>query len=477
MTGERSAGERDPAATLPAAVTELRACEFSGRFGVARVEITPPAGIPARNWGSSTHDVADGVHRPLYATCLSIEGSDGSEVALITADLGWWRSREDEAELREATLQQTGLRGDQLILHPSHTHAAPPTARELAQQDGGHIIVEYREALIESFVEIVRAARANRCEATLTWTRGSCQLAMDRNYRSPQDGGVLCGPNPGVPADDYLLVGRVAEDASGAPLAVLVNYACHPTSLGGANRLISPDYVGALRELVEAQWGGVCLFLHGASADTTPRRSFEEDAAAADQNGRELGYATLAALTSMLPPRTALAFDRVEQSGTALAIWAPRPAQPSRILRSRRVTLRLPLQPMPTRAELERQLHECGNDYARERVRRKLMLRDTVGDGPLCDFVCTILRLGDSFIVGTPAEAYTSFQASVRARFPASSIAVLNIVNGYLSYLPPQSEYELKTYQARVALFAPGSTELVLQATVEAIQELLDSAG
>lgn len=462
MTGER--------------MTELRACEFRGRFGIARAEITPPAGIPARNWGSSTHDVADGVHRPLFATCLSIEGSDGLELALVTADLGWWRSREDEAELREATVRQTGLRPEQLMLHPSHTHAAPPTARELAQQAGGHLIVGYREALIEAFVKIVRQARAERRDATLTWTRGSCRLAMDRNYRSPQDGGVLCGPNPGAPADDYLLVGRVAEDASGAPLAVIVNYACHPTSLGGANRLISPDYVGALRELVEAQWGGICLFLHGASADMTPRRSFEADAAVADQNGRELGYSTLAALTSMWPPRTALAFDKVEQSGTALAIWAPRPAEPSRVLRSRRVTLRLPLQPMPSRADLERQLRECRDDYARERVRRELMLRDTVGEGPLCDFVCTIFQLGDSFIVGTPAEAYTSFQASLRARFPATSIAVLNIVNGYLSYLPPQSEYELKTYQAKVALFAPGSTELVLQAVAEAIQELLDSS-
>lgn len=457
-----------------AAMTELCPAEFRGRLGVARTEITPPAGIPARNWGSSTHEFAEGVHRPLYATCLSFEEA-GLELALVTADLGWWRSRDDEAELREAILRQAGLRPEQLILHPSHTHAAPPTARELAQQPGGHHIIEYRAALSDAFVKVVQQARVGRRDATLTWTRGLCQLAMDRNYRSP-DGGTLCGPNPGVPADDSVLVGRVTDDASGAPLAVLVNYACHPTSLGGANRLISPDYVGSLRELVETHWGGTCIFLHGASADTTPRRSFEADAAVADQNGRELGYATLAALTSMLPPRTTLAFERVEQSGTALAIWTPQPREPSRTLRSRQVTLRLPLLPMPTRAELEQQLGGCVDNYARERLRRKLMLRETVGDGPLCDLVCTVFQIGNSFIVGTPAEAYTSFQVVLRARFPETRIAVLNIVNGYLSYLPPQSEYELNTYQAKVALFAPGSTELVLQAVGDAIQELVDSS-
>ena len=34
-------------------------------------------------------------------------------------------------------------------------------------------------------------------------------------------------------------------------VAVVVNYACHPTTLAWQNTLISPDYPGALRELVE----------------------------------------------------------------------------------------------------------------------------------------------------------------------------------------------------------------------------------
>ena len=37
----------------------------------------------------------------------------------------------------------------------------------------------------------------------------------------------------------------------GRTLGTIVNYACHPTTLAWQNTLVSPDYVGALREVVE----------------------------------------------------------------------------------------------------------------------------------------------------------------------------------------------------------------------------------
>ena len=39
-------------------------------FGVARRDVTPPVGIYARSWGAATHEVAEGIHRPLTATAV-----------------------------------------------------------------------------------------------------------------------------------------------------------------------------------------------------------------------------------------------------------------------------------------------------------------------------------------------------------------------------------------------------------------------
>ena len=55
----------------------IRDSEFAGIVGVARADITPPAGIYARCWGSSTHDIATGVHKPLLATCVVFADAAG----------------------------------------------------------------------------------------------------------------------------------------------------------------------------------------------------------------------------------------------------------------------------------------------------------------------------------------------------------------------------------------------------------------
>ena len=453
----------------------LRHSELASRIGVARAPITPPPGIHARLWGSARHDIAIGVHQPLLATCVFFLGEHGSgPLALLALDLSWWRSVRDELELRQAMLDATGLEPHQLILHVSHTHAAPSTAPELTERPGGHLIPAFRDQIRTTCIQLITEARAAAVPATLSWATGTCRLAFRRDFVSPEDGSVVVGLNPAAPADDTLLVGRVA-DADGRILATLVNYACHPTSLGGANQLISSDYVGAMREVVEHATGAApCVFLHGASGDLTPRRSFGADLEAADQNGREIGYAALATLASMFPPGVCLAYEGIEESGTKLAVWKERHQRPSPMLAGGRHEISLPLLKMPTRQELQDAIAAATEEFMRERLRRKLALRETAGDGELGQFAFTLWRLGDAFLLGLPAEAHSPFQIELRRRFPGVHIAVLNIANGYLSYLPPREDFARDTYQAKVAIYAAGAAEQVLEAVTACMRSALE---
>src|SRR5207244_4779778 len=113
----------------------------------------------------------------------------------------------------------------------------------------------------------------------------------------------VCGFHPNGPADDTVLVAKIVEDG-GRTVASVVNYACHPTTLAWENTLISPDYPGAMREVVEQATGAPCVFLQGASGDLGPREGFVGDPPIADRNGRQLGHAALAALEALPPPGT-----------------------------------------------------------------------------------------------------------------------------------------------------------------------------
>jgi len=232
-----------------------------------------------------------------------------------------------------------------------------------------------------------------------------------------------------------------------------------------------------MRETIEAATGGgECVFLHGASGNQAPRRSFASDVRIADQNGREVGYAALSVLTSMFPPRVSLEFAGVEESGTPLAIWKERSVSAGSVIKARSITVRLAIADLPTRDELKRAIAEATESYMAERLTRRLLARESVGDGSEGDFTFLVWQLGDSFILGTPAEMHTAFQLELRRRFPASSIAVLNIVNGYASYLPPREDYSVGAYPVRVALYGVGSMETVLDAADRTIREMLAAA-
>jgi hypothetical protein len=456
----------------------IRHSEFKGEMGVARADITPPAGIYARSWGSALHDAAEGIHRPLFVTCLFLRGGDPQvELYLLCFDLGWWFDNAHELEIRRSILAKSGIRNEQLITHMGHTHAGPASNLQNVGRKGGDLIPPYRETIVDGAVTVLKAARANAQPAVASFSSGRCDLARNRDLVLDSET-FLCGINPDGPVDDTVLVGRVA-DAQGKIIATMVNYACHPVSLGGGNKLISPDYYGAMREVVERDTGGApCLFLHGASGDMTPLRSYEADTAIADQNGRQLGYAALSALTGMLPPEQELAFDRIEDSGARLGRWSLRPKPASTTLALTVSDTELPYVDLPTEAELMAQIEVCTDRPLKERLERRLMVRRDVGEGKGRKVRTTILEWGDAFLVGAPAEPYSAFQKELRRRFPGHAVLVLNIVNGNVGYLAPAETYDKPgLYQIKISLFRPGCMEQVIDDTAKSMAKLEAANG
>jgi hypothetical protein len=456
---------------MPANV--LKHPEFSGLIGVARMDITPPVGIYSRTWGSAKHDMAEGVHRPLLGSALVLRETDGnSELVFLALDTIVLDSVET-ANIRANLVDQLAIRPDQLIIHPSHSHSAPWLLRKRKDRPGGHLIEPYLDALPAVLIDLVEKARADAGPAILSFAYGRCGLAYNRDAEDPASGRDICGINLSKQADDTVLVGRIAR-ADGTIKATMVNYACHPVSLGGGNRLISPDYIGAMREVMERDTGGApCIFLHGASGDLTPRRSYEAVPEAADQNGRELGYAAMSALSAMFPPGRQLEYQGIEESGTPLGIWrlTDKPKLDTK-LRSHMVQTKLPVMDLPSRQELEADLAKATERFAIERLERSLARRELVGDGKEFGFFFTVWRLGEAFLISTPAECYSQFQIDLRAQFPDSAVAVLNATDGSTSYLPLPSAFKTDVYQARIALYAPDSLARVTKMAAQTMAEL-----
>ncbi len=73
------------------------------------------------------------------------------------------------------------------------------------------------------------------------------------------------------PVDRALTVLRL-DDLSGKPMAILVNFAAHPTSIEAEVLKFSADYAGAMKATIEKEMGGGAIFMQGAAGDLSTDR-------------------------------------------------------------------------------------------------------------------------------------------------------------------------------------------------------------
>ncbi|MEC5145098.1 hypothetical protein [Chitinophaga sp. 212800010-3] len=453
----------------------LRDPSFKGMIGVGRQDITPPSGIYARNWGAARHETAAGVHLPFTLTAMAFRSSiTEPPLVLISADLGWWKSAADERQLRNGILTALQLQPYQLMCCLTHTHAGPSTFTEDAGKPGGELIAPYLEKVKLAAIKAAGDALQQAVPAVLTWHYGQCDLARNRELPEPGTTRIITGMNPEAPADNTLLVGRICNE-QGALLGTIVNYACHPTTLGAANELLSPDFPGAMRIHVENNTGAPCMFLQGASGELAPAEQYSGNTALAELYGRQLGFAVLSALEAMLPPGKELQFTGVVESGASLAMWEQARYQPSAAIAAEMIMVPLPLKALPSLAEIEEAWAACTDHVIKERLWRQRGIRKTIGEGEVAEMPLWIWRIGDTILAGQPNEAYSFFQQQLREQLKPAVVVVMNIVNGYAGYLPPETAYSRQSYAVWQTPFASGALELLTTTTAAISKRMIQS--
>jgi hypothetical protein len=475
-------------------------------FGVARCDVTPPVGIYHRMWGAATHDRATGVHRPLTATAVAFHaaqsphagGSAGSvddpsghgAGHVIVALDHCMLEDQDLALIRGRVSAATSFPPERIHISLSHTHGTGMMMRDRIALPGGEMIGPYLNEMARSIGRTVREAERKLRPARMLYATGRCDLATNRDYYDEEAKRYVCGFNPERPADDTVTVARVIDEETGVTIATIVNYACHPTTLAWENTLISPDYVGAMREVVETATGGVpCVFLQGASGDLGPRQGFVGDPAVADRNGRRLGYAAVGALES-IPGDVADArfnYKGYVVSGAILGTWGfeklPQ-EQEDRLFRwrYRSWTIDLPYRTdLPTLEESRDRLQgliaeeaaakKSGDQDAAQRLHphveqmtRQVMRLASMPPGKGFPLAVTLFQLGNAYWLTLAAEHYSELQMKLRQRFPNRSIVIATITDGWQpGYLPRSDTYGKGIYQESIAMVAPGALERVIE--------------
>lgn len=430
--------------------------------GVARATITPPVGIPMV--GFAGRGPAEGVHDDLRATTLALASGE-ARVVVVTADLIGFTER-FTAEVRAEIERRTGVPGANVLLCASHTHYGPSTGA-YESQDPPADVAAYLGNLKFQIAGTAQAALAQLQPARLGFGEGASSIGVNRRERRP-DGQIVLGQNPAGACDREVRLIRL-DTSEGEPLAALVNFACHPVSPGGGMRLISADYVGTMRQLVEGFTGATCLFLQGAAGNINPiemRHSFEP--------ARRLGV--------MLGGEVARLFE-----GTATA--------PAEGVATAAARLDLPAMSFSSVEEGERAAAELEANCARlraggalagaiwwaeSRLQRAQAMRDSLRTGvpltPVPAELCA-LRFGDVALVTAPGEIFNETGTEVKRRSPLPRTCYVAYTNGTIGYVPipaayPEGGYEV-THACRVG---PEAAPMITETSLRLLEAITGSA-
>jgi len=242
------------------------------KIGLAKAVITPPVGFSLVGY---FHDRrSTGIRDDLYATACVLEDR-GKLFALVSMDIVW---------VSDATVSKVGrilrrtidIPDSNILIHATHTHTGPipDNSGRNVYKRGFYVEPCYIEILPLYVAGSIRAAYENRKEVSVGVSSGQVEgLAFNRRYLL-KDGRVITNPWDRVddivesagPVDSTVTVIKITDRKTGVLAGVIVNFACHPDTLG--DTLISGDWPGMLRNKLKKEFPSAeILVLNGPSGD------------------------------------------------------------------------------------------------------------------------------------------------------------------------------------------------------------------
>lgn len=260
-------------------------------ISTAKVDISPPVGTPLAGYGVDTPRLSTGSNAPLYVRC-TVLWDGGSPNVIATADtLVVTRAMNQAVRARVLPLMAPlGGANSDFVLTATHTHNSGAVGDELVPQIAYNIAPATPEmAAITAYTQAVEDALVLAVQNAL----GAPQIACTLDYQLAAQS--FSFNREGLPYVETAVPVLCARSLSGALLAVLFGYGCHPVA-AGAQTLSDPDYPGVACALIEAS-GAFAHFLTGAAGDQDPPgdRSF----APAATLGQGLGQAVLTASATL----------------------------------------------------------------------------------------------------------------------------------------------------------------------------------
>lgn len=420
------------------------------QIGFAKKDVTPRVGVELCGFGPFLNRRSTAIRDRLWARAMAVREGDRTLI-LNSNDLAGV-NRETTARVRELVTAATGVPGEAVMVHCTHTHSGPATG---TYRGWGEPDPPYVELLPDRIAAACIEAVENLQEATLSHAEVPCEgVGLNREYDidAPPLEDVLCDDwRPAKPELTDTTCHVITVHAGERLLGFASYFGCHPVVCCSQTRYIHGDYAGVATNLLERENpGSVGLFLQGAQGDVNScvvHKPEQEALLALDIIASRYARSVRAGMAQAQP---------LEAEGLA---WALEEVSFSR----------KPISVDDLRAALAEQeavIHAPGaTDESRE-VRmavvnalayRKLIAMAEAGQSLAPPTEVQGLRIGPMVLLGSPFETFQAIKNEVHEKVRSPLPLMMGITNDTPGYAPDHTAAARGGYAADVVPLILGS--------------------
>ncbi len=238
-------------------------------IGIGKTDITPPIGTPSAGYVDRKGEGMQGIHDPLTAIALFIDNGEKKIVLCSVDHLGFTYEMTQDIIQQVHAVPQLGQ--CEIYIGSSHTHSGGGAFLNIPII-GESLAGTYNPAMTQFYVK-------KTVEAIVQASQNLIPAKIGIGYGQAGDLSLYRGqwPTGITPLSDVAVIKVTKLDDT--PVAVLFNYAVHPTVLKSQNRLFSSDFVGYARDHLQTLLGSNVqpIYFNGAQGDIIPVISNEGD--------------------------------------------------------------------------------------------------------------------------------------------------------------------------------------------------------
>ncbi|MEC5238799.1 neutral/alkaline non-lysosomal ceramidase N-terminal domain-containing protein [Bacillus mycoides] len=408
------------------------------KVGVCQVDITPPLGIDFIGYH---RDIGiNNIEEHIYGTIFVFEKDEVKTVFISIDNIGMLV--EDTNIIRERVASELHVPFEQITVVYTHTHSGPETV-------GDHpLINSYKTILLNNVVQGAITANNNMRSCEVGWDVTTGDIGVNRRERTP-DGKAKMGINIEGIVDKRIGVLAMRNAESKELAGVIVFCTAHPNVLKGDSDVLSADYPGMTREILEKIVNCPVIIVQGATGNVNAKYRGSQEAL------KQMAYVLSGHVLTILPTVT---------------------YRPIVNLRTISSTMQMKLKDIPEIEEIKRMAQLAEKQWGvnteewltivLEKHRRNIQQVSI-------DLEIQLFQINDGIFSGIPMEPFSETALEMKESVQNELAFLGGYTNGYIGYLPTKEEYAYGGYEVELNPVVYGPVTNLLMPPEENTAELI----